>query len=75
MIFRRFMTATNFNPRPLAGATYTDADIDINNGDFNPRPLAGATNIQTELSREDVISIHAPLRGRQKFPQEIKLLT
>ncbi len=36
--------------------------------DFNPRPLAGAT---AKIDRDDaalLISIHAPLRGRQSPP-------
>ena len=36
-------TTTNFNPRPLAGATLRRALIYPRSDDFNPRPLAGAT--------------------------------
>ena len=31
---------------------------------FNPRPLAGATLVEKQWIRQQLISIHAPLRGR-----------
>ena len=38
-----FPTANHFNPRSLAGATYTPAHPAQHLPDFNPRSLAGAT--------------------------------
>ena len=38
----------------------------VRNFDFNPRPHAGATQLAAQLSQDHQISIHAPMRGRQR---------
>ena len=55
-----------FNPRPLAGATTGPPHPWNSRSYFNPRPLAGATVIDYCLFQFDIISIHAPLRGRHR---------
>ena len=58
-------SVTDFNPRPLAGATAALAQIPSIWQYFNPRPLAGATSRGHAARQRALISIHAPLRGRQ----------
>ena len=57
----------DFNPRPLAGATPSAWTARTCPADFNPRPLAGATYVDQDGKAKRLISIHAPLRGRQSY--------
>ena len=61
---RRVPIARHFNPRPLAGATHPDPGCGRARCNFNPRPLAGATQLRHHCPSQQLISIHAPLRGR-----------
>ena len=55
-----------FNPRSLAGATSRLVITLQRCRHFNPRSLAGATPLISLEAQDDCISIHAPLRERQK---------
>ena len=66
IIIGKFLSYGDFNPRPLAGATWASCPSDLSSSYFNPRPLAGATLDQIFLSWGHGISIHAPLRGRRR---------
>ncbi len=57
---------SDFNPRPLAGATIPTLSWERDTPYFNPRPLAGATKHPFMRPAYLKISIHAPLRGRRK---------
>ena len=54
----------NFNPRPLTGATVAQGLQVFRADDFNPRPLTGATPFALVVVPFNLISIHAPSRGR-----------
>ena len=43
IIIGKFLSYGDFNPRPLAGATWASCPSDLSSSYFNPRPLAGAT--------------------------------
>ena len=59
------MRDTGFNPRPREGATTDQNATAFAGSGFNPRPREGATLASVTLSQWALVSIHAPVRGRQ----------
>ena len=58
-----------FQSTPPCGGDFFIAPLPDGPHDFNPRPLAGATRFSPCFDVRQVISIHAPLRGRPNFPR------
>ena len=56
----------SFNPRPREGATSTDGYPEKSDLGFNPRPREGATAGKNLKDVEEDVSIHAPVKGRQR---------
>ena len=58
-----FRVERGFNPRPREGATSGCDEIRSSQG-FNPRPREGATRPTRRRYARDLVSIHAPAKGR-----------
>ena len=71
---RRGSKGADFNPRPHAGATVSLGANSWVEYNFNPRPHAGATFRPGIVSQANLISIHAPMRGRP-WPKPLRLPT
>ena len=56
-----------FQSTPPCGGDALRLPPELQGKDFNPRPLAGATVYPDLLAEAGSISIHAPLRGRQRL--------
>ena len=63
--------AAIFQSTPPCGGDYTEHGLSAMGPDFNPRPLAGATYAVVGQFFVNLISIHAPLRGRQPFERDL----
>ena len=58
------LPSRRFNPRPRAGANQCrSAQVTVSRC-FNPRPRAGANTRTRVIIASDIVSIHAPARGR-----------
>ena len=55
-----------FNPRPREGATVQVLLVWLQKNCFNPRPREGATSWHEENLRYEIVSIHAPVKGRPR---------
>ena len=59
----------DFNPRPLAGATRMETRASMVSIKFQSTPPCGGDKLNRWCKRLGIISIHAPLRGRQERSQ------
>ena len=55
-----------FQSTPPCGGDARGIETSCLSTNFNPRPLAGATDVAIDVVVFNGISIHAPLRGRQR---------